>query len=597
MTKRLLLFMTVLALLTAAVGISYAQSPTVAGTPPQYAFAVQALSEYLGRPLVGTDVGQWSYSIEIFNDASLGCPLVASQPLTSPLQGFLFQIVVGVSAYDVRVSADGAIAFPCVSPSTQVTTAPEATAAPGAATPDPAAVSVTPGPCPAGFSGFLPPRLNIGAEARVPVGNSPNRIREVPSLNGRQVGVINPNTTARIVGGPSCDFNGGIIWWQITYNGISGWTAEGLLPNEYFLDPVGSVTPPVASGISTGGDAPLPLERSAISSGNIFTLAVLATLPLANVNEIAFDSNGALMGLIADGAPQVFTLPDLAVNESLPVNDSDRWATALTFLNPTTLLVGYSDGRLARINLETGAATELTEGAPFSILSLSLSSTPRDGTPQQLPANRVAAASSPMQPTGGPGGSPIAGVYVFDLNSGRVVVRVDSLRLIDQAAYSPDGTLLAYSDGALHLIDVAGNRELSNQALDEATNYGVLGWRPVIDPGTTAADDILAYANGRNVDVLNVRTGQRQQYLLDDESRLPAAIAFSRDGSLLAVMSNDSSRGLASFLPGRLTIFDYVTGDVLFDLDVDGLSAFAFSPDGTLLAVSDGVEVTLWGVP
>lgn len=590
MTKRLFLILTVLALLTAAVGISYAQSPTVAGTPPQYAYAVQALSEYLGRPLVGTDVGQWSYSIEIFNDASLGCPLVASQPLTSPLQGFLFQIVVGVTAYDVRVSADGAIAFPCVSPSAQVTSAPTATAAPGVATPDPAAVSVTPGPCPAGFSGFLPPRLNIGAEARVPVGNTPNRIREVPSLSGRQIGVINPNTSARVTGGPNCDFSGGIIWWQINYNGVIGWTAEGVLPNDYFLDPVGNVTPPVATGINPGGDSPLPLERSAISSSNSFNLAVLATLPVADVRQIVFDANGSQLALVAGGVPQVFTLPDLAINDSISSAADVSAATAVTFLDASTLLVGYSDGTLARISTETGAITPLIEGAGGQVNALSQSRTPRDGNAQQYPSNRVAAAA----------GSPVAdnqshGAFVLDLNSGRRVVQVNALSSVSRAAYSPDGTLLAYIDNALHFIDVGANRELTNLALDGFT-WGALDWRPVIDPGTVNADDILAYGGASVVSALNVRTMERRDFTLEDETMRPLAIAFSPNGSLLAVISTDATLERQASRPNSLALFDYDSGDVLFQIDSDGLYTMAFSPDGTLLAVSDGVEVTLWGV-
>ncbi|MCS7071047.1 MAG: hypothetical protein NZM00_06050, partial [Anaerolinea sp.] len=253
-------------------------------------------------------------------------------------------------------------------------------------------------------------------------------------------------------------------------------------------------------------------------------------------------------------------------------------------------------GRLARLRLDTGAVTPLVEGAPFPVVSLSLSSTPRDSNPQQLPSNRAAVAASPeLIPPGNAGRA--AGVYIFDLTAGRMVIRIDSLNLIDQAAYSPDGTLLAYIDGALHLIDVAASRELSNRVLDAGTIYGVLAWRPVSDPGTVNAEDILAYASGRDVEVLNVRTGQRQRYPLDDDTRQPVQIAFSRDGSLLIVLTSDRLRGAAPVLPGRLAILDYATGDLVFDLDVDGLGTFALSPEGTLLALSDGVEVTLWGVP
>jgi hypothetical protein len=592
MNKHLLLALSMLLLLT-AVSASLAQSPTAAGTPPQYSFALQALSEYLGRPVRSADVTQWSYTIGIFNNTALGCPLVTAQPLASPVQGFQFQISLGAATYDVRVSADGAIAFPCVNPASPSAATPAIMPTPGAVTPAPPSAAA---PCPAGFSGFLPPRLNIGAEARVPVGNMPSRIREQPSLSGRQIGMINPNTTARVVGGPSCDPAGGIIWWQVNYNGVIGWTAEGVLPNDYFLDPVGSVTPPTASGLPTEGGAPLPIERSAISSANVLNLGVLTSLPVAEVSAIAFDPNGAQMALLSAGAPQIFSLPDLAISEVTAPADAADPATALTFIDPNTLLLGYGSGRLARLRLDTGALAPLVDSAPFPIVSFSLSSTPRDASPQQLPANRVAVAASPelIPPEGG---GRAAGVYVFDLASGRMLIRIDSARLIDRAAYSPDGTLLAYIDGALHLIDVAANRELSNRVLDAATIFGPLAWRPVSDPGTVNAEDILAYASGRDVEVLNVRSGQIQRYPLDDDTRRPVQIAFSRDGSLLIVLTSDRLRGAAPVLPGRLAILDYVTGDLVFDLDVDGLATFALSPEGTLLALSDGVEVTLWGVP
>jgi|GEM_PF-4559266 len=85
-------------------------------------------------------------------------------------------------------------------------------------------------------------RLESGMLARVVIAveGQPRvnqNVRNAPG--GSIVAVIAEGTEFRITGGPVCE--GGYVWWQIeTTDGLlRGWTAEGIRPDTYFLEPAG----------------------------------------------------------------------------------------------------------------------------------------------------------------------------------------------------------------------------------------------------------------------------------------------------------------------------------------------------------------------
>lgn len=80
------------------------------------------------------------------------------------------------------------------------------------------------------------PRLVIGAPARVVVGQGANNLRDQPTTAGIRLGRIPEGATMDVVGGPECA--NGYTWWQVVYNGMTGWTAEGE-GLDYWLEPVG----------------------------------------------------------------------------------------------------------------------------------------------------------------------------------------------------------------------------------------------------------------------------------------------------------------------------------------------------------------------
>lgn len=558
---------------------AHAQTP-IPNAPPQFARALQALGQYLNRPITPIDLTRWDFVLQETTSTALNCPLLPGQPLPSPVQVYVFTIVIGSTSYDVRVSSDTSIAFACMPPLANVP--PTATTLPGV-TPAATTGPVTPSPCPLNFAGLLPPRLNIGADGRVPAGNTPNRIREAPSTSAAQVGLINPNTTARVIGGPSCDLTAGIIWWQITYNGVTGWTAEGVLPDDYFIDPVGTVTPPTAGGIPVDDAGVLPTERTAITAQNAFNLTMLAALPITGVAQLTFDRTSGRLAVIAGGVPQLFTLPDLAIDEVIGSTAGTPPATHIAF-SADQLVAAFANASLGRYDLTTGALTMI--GTPLSgiINDIDTSLTPPFDNGSVYPGNRVAVA------TGSAAGQ--NNVFIIDLTTGRTLVRVDSPAPVRAVAYSIDGTNLAYMDSALHVIDVAQNQEFLNTALT-APVWGALAWRPF--PLGQAEPQAFTFGTGSAIGAFDLEANAQVTFEIED-GLFARALDYSADRTLLAALLTEDTPATLAGTPNRLALFDAETGDVLFQIDADGLIALDLSSDGTLLAVSDGAEVTLWGI-
>ncbi|MBC8100386.1 MAG: SH3 domain-containing protein [Armatimonadetes bacterium] len=76
-------------------------------------------------------------------------------------------------------------------------------------------------------------RLTINGQARVTPG-APNRVRDAANTNGALVGEIPGSAIFDVLDGPFCD--GGLLWWQVDYQGLVGYTAEGNASG-YFVEP------------------------------------------------------------------------------------------------------------------------------------------------------------------------------------------------------------------------------------------------------------------------------------------------------------------------------------------------------------------------
>jgi hypothetical protein len=115
--------------------------------------------------------------------------------------------------------------------------------------------TITPFPTIPGTTGDIcpgsptPGRLAAGMLAFVTPGGVANRVRDLPSKQtGKIIGYMPPGTQFLVIGGPTCDPDDQIRWWQINFNGLIGWTAEGE-KQEYYLAPPGA---PDAGGDASG---------------------------------------------------------------------------------------------------------------------------------------------------------------------------------------------------------------------------------------------------------------------------------------------------------------------------------------------------------
>ena len=90
-----------------------------------------------------------------------------------------------------------------------------------------------PGPGLTQCAGAPVPRLHAGGQGRVLPGVT-IRIRATPGTSATIYAQMPPGTVFSVVAGPNCGDN--YTWWQINYNGIVGWIAEGT-GADYYVEP------------------------------------------------------------------------------------------------------------------------------------------------------------------------------------------------------------------------------------------------------------------------------------------------------------------------------------------------------------------------
>lgn len=535
-----------------------------AQVPSQLQLVLDDMSRYLGRTVTIRDFSQWNYTVGRYTDSALGCPSVSSNSIPQGINGYTFIFTGNGITYDWRISEDGAIVFPCDAGILQQgTAAPPPTSLPATSLPP----TVASAPCPPNYAGYLPPRLQVGAQARIEPGGTPNRIRQTPGITGVQIGVLNAGSVADVIGGPSCDSISLIIWWQVRFSNIVGWTAEGVLPDDYFVDPIGNQpTTPVPAGAPA-----LPDERSVITPANVFDLAPVLTLPVAAVSDIAFTADQSLVAFGSFGGAFVYMLPTLFEEPMLTnplqgvaavaFSPDGRFFAYGTFTNVVTIADIQAAGRVTQL------ANPPTEGVNALAFS-------PDGS------YRLAIASGALY-----GGTGTETVGLYDVVRNTKLIEFDADFWVNGVAFNDEGTQLAWMDTALHIFDVATGDEILNASVD------ALGIGPVT---FTPDGSAVIYADGNNIVLLPLEgTGQPQIYEAT-AGLLPSTIAFNPNGTLLAVVSVP---GEGSIEPPVITIFDVETGDVIFEQQSESSRTLAFSPDGTLLVVAESEEVIFLAVP
>jgi uncharacterized protein YgiM (DUF1202 family) len=228
MWKSLRYLLILLLLLPAALPAQAQEVPAVIDR------ALADLSSRVGQTVTVGSLWAWQWEASLYPDTSLGCPVPGQAYAQVPTGGIRFLLDYRGVTYDYRVSTDGQIVILCDGVQPVLVDAPVTVPeAPVVTDPDARELCV----------GLLPSRLLAGEPARVFTNVPSLRLRDAPSLQGEIIARMPGGSALQVLDGPSCDPNGRVVWWQVEYAGLTGWTAESQ-GNFYFLDTQVVATPP-----------------------------------------------------------------------------------------------------------------------------------------------------------------------------------------------------------------------------------------------------------------------------------------------------------------------------------------------------------------
>jgi WD40 repeat protein len=165
-------------------------------------------------------------------------------------------------------------------------------------------------------------------------------------------------------------------------------------------------------------------------------------------------------------------------------------------------------------------------------------------------------------------------VRLWDVATGRDIERLEIGQTPSALEFGPDDTtLLCYSDGQVHTIEIANRKELKR--------FGIANGRGAF---TLAGDAVAGADQNGTVNLSEVSSGRILREL-HEESGIDS-VAFSADGKQLAYGSRDNA----------IRILDRETDKVTRLLGHEGwVTALAFAPDGkTLYSASADKTIRVW---
>lgn len=526
------------------------------GAPEQIFDALAEFNARIGANLTLNDFF-WTWSQQTYSDTSLGCPVEGEVYAQATIIGYRFVFRWQDQDYDYRVSADRTIVRFCgVTPVSQE--------ADDADEPD-ERLSNSLCVAPEGVERvYMRTRLAPEVEAVVLPG-LPNRLREAPNTSAVIITEIPAGELFRVIAGPDCDAEGR-LWWQVEYGTLRGWTTEGQ-NGDYFVTP----RPPFGE---------LPLNRSVITPANFGALREVARVQGNYSGGIGFSPAGNLIATTNAGSEGVWVYDPTAITrEPRALPDATRM-TRIAFTPAEGLrhiaLLGADDGTIRLWN--TSRDAQLIERAqlrghrdPVTAVAFSA-----DGT-------RVAAAGGlALTSALNADGVDENAIVIWNVD---FVVQAAVLRghtaPVTGLAFNPTDTnrLISVSaNGELRLWDVASAQPIEVSMSEHP--YTSVAISP--DGAWVAA----GYANGF-VNFLRLSADATALALTLDNERRVNGVAFSPDSETVAIVTED---GVLTLLPmsgvDNASVIS-PTPQVYGISDAPAL-AVAFSPDGTLIAVLDG---------
>lgn len=303
------------------LGVLLAVVPALAqNAPDPINAALQDLSTRINRTVTLSQVAEWNYQQSVYPSPALGCPQAGVAYADVVTSGYQFIITYDGTVYDYRVSDDKSIVVLC-----------------GTA---PAPATVPPCP-PPNDSAFLAPRLSKGIQAQVIASGLPNVIRQQPGSSSRLLGQIPAGDPFIVIDGPRCTVLDKIVWWQINYNNLIGWTGEGkdgtywLEPTTIALTPTAVVPENVVITATNAGQL-----TTQVSSTGSFAVATTKKLYASVQNNDVVISDFSTNTQVARFSTEAAKVSSLAFNSA-----------------STVLAAGMANGEVRLFDLKEGSST------------------------------------------------------------------------------------------------------------------------------------------------------------------------------------------------------------------------------------------------
>lgn len=540
------------------------------GAPQQIDAALADLGQRLGQTITLNSplMSNWRWSQDNYPDASLGCPQPGAAYAQVVTSGYRFLLTYNGIIYDYRVSSDGGTVLLC----SQVN---ESEVDSATATPVSAETVDTAIPCTNPESGvvYLPTRLIANIQARI-VSGPPNNQRSDASVDSDFLGEIPGGAVVQITGGPQCAE--GLVWWQVNYEGRSGWTVEGR-DGSYWIEPLPA--------------APLPFNLAPITSENAATVMELSRVEGNLISTLAVSPDGQQVAVIGGRGTNGVWIYDLAALDQPPrlLRGTVQMESLAFSPDGAFLLLGDLNGGVRLWDLSPTAV--LLERAFL----------------QGHQADTGAVAYSPD-------GALIASVGSFayttadvDPNNAILFWNAESVTLsaalgghtarVNALAFSPDSSLLVSASGettpgaavdhSVRLWDVAAAAEAAVLS-GHAAPVRAIAFSP-------DGAQIASVSTDGVVLIWDAATRQ-QVRSLQSPGQSSVALAYSPDGKLLAVAGGDPNAPTPDF---DIQVWDIEAGRIVATLrgHTSTVGGLAFNQDGSvLISAGDDRTVRFWGV-